>query len=34
MVEIGRSLDIEVVAEEVETMEHAALVRDLGCSIL
>ena len=34
IVEIGRSLDIEVVAEGVETMEHAALLRDLGCSIL
>ena len=34
IVEIGRSLDIEVVAEGVETMQHAALLRDLGCSIL
>ena len=34
IVEIGRSLDIEVAAEGVETMEHAALLRDLGCSIL
>jgi diguanylate cyclase (GGDEF)-like protein len=34
IVEIGRSLDIEVVAEGVETMEHAALLRDLGCTIL
>jgi len=34
IVEIGRSLDIEVVAEGVETMEHAALLRDLGCAIL
>ena len=34
IVEIGRSLDIEVAAEGVETMEHAALLRDLGCVIL
>ena len=34
IVEIGRSLGIEVVAEGVETMEHAALLRDLGCTIL
>ena len=34
IVEIGRSLDIEVAAEGVATMEHAALLRDLGCSIL
>jgi len=34
IVEIGRSLGIEVVAEGVETMEHAALLRDLGCAIL
>jgi len=34
IVEIGRSLGIEVAAEGVETMEHAALLRDLGCVIL
>ncbi|RYH13222.1 MAG: EAL domain-containing protein, partial [Alphaproteobacteria bacterium] len=34
IVDIGRSLDIEVVGEGVETMEHAAILRDLGCSIL
>jgi diguanylate cyclase (GGDEF)-like protein len=34
IVEIGRSLDIEVAAEGVESMEHAALLRDFGCSIL
>jgi diguanylate cyclase (GGDEF)-like protein len=34
IVEIGRSLGIEVAAEGVETMEHAALLRDLGCTIL
>ncbi len=34
IVEIGRSLDIEVAAEGVETMEHAAQLRNLGCTIL
>ena len=34
IVDIGRSLDIEIVAEGVETMEHARLLRDLGCDIL
>jgi diguanylate cyclase (GGDEF)-like protein len=34
IVEIGRSLGIEVAAEGVETMEHAALLRELGCTIL
>ena len=34
IVEIGRSLDIEIVAEGVETMEHARLLRELGCDIL
>ena len=34
IVDIGRSLDIEVVGEGVETMEHAALLRDLGCNML
>ena len=34
IVDIGRSLGIEVAAEGVETMEHAALLRDLGCAIL
>ena len=34
IVEIGRSLGIEVAAEGVETMEHAALLRNLGCTIL
>ena len=27
-------MGIEVVAEGVETMEHAAILRDLGCDIL
>ncbi|MDO9417128.1 sensor domain-containing protein [Pararhizobium sp.] len=34
MIEIGRSLGIEVVAEGVETFAHAAILRDLGCDIL
>ena len=34
IVDIGRSLDIEIVAEGVETMEHARMLRDLGCDIL
>ena len=34
IVDIGRSLDIEIVAEGVETLEHARLLRDLGCDIL
>lgn len=31
IVEIGRSLDISVIAEGVETMAHAAILRDMGC---
>ena len=34
LVEIGQSLDIGVTAEGVETLEHAAVLRDLGCSVL
>jgi diguanylate cyclase (GGDEF)-like protein len=34
IVDIGRSLDIEIVAEGVETMEHARMLREIGCSIL
>jgi diguanylate cyclase (GGDEF)-like protein len=34
IVDIGRSLDIEVVGEGVETMEHAAILRGLGCNML
>ena len=34
IVDIGKSLDIEIVAEGVETMEHARLLRDLGCDLL
>lgn len=34
IVDIGKSMGIEVIAEGVETMEHAAILRDLGCDIL
>ncbi|UJW74446.1 bifunctional diguanylate cyclase/phosphodiesterase [Rhizobium sp. SL42] len=34
IVDIGRSLGIGIVAEGVETMEHAAILRDLGCHTL
>lgn len=34
IVDIGRSLEIDIVAEGVETMEHARILRDLGCDIL
>ena len=34
IIEIGKSLGIEVVAEGVETMEHARVLKGLGCDIL
>ena len=34
IVDIGKSMDIEIVAEGVETMDHARILRDLGCDIL
>jgi diguanylate cyclase (GGDEF)-like protein len=34
IVEIGKSLGIEVVAEGVETMEHARILKKLGCDML
>ncbi len=34
IIEIGRSQNIEIVAEGVETYAHAEILRDLGCHIL
>jgi EAL domain-containing protein (putative c-di-GMP-specific phosphodiesterase class I) len=34
IIEIGRSQNIDIVAEGVETMEHARILRDLGCHLL
>ncbi|WP_127751764.1 MULTISPECIES: EAL domain-containing protein [unclassified Devosia] len=34
IVDIGKSMGIQVVAEGVETLEQASLLRDLGCDIL
>src|SRR5690606_18489386 len=34
IVDIGKSMGIAIVAEGVETMEHAEILRDLGCDIL
>jgi EAL domain-containing protein (putative c-di-GMP-specific phosphodiesterase class I) len=34
IVDIGRALGIGIVAEGVETMDHAELLRDIGCEIL
>jgi len=34
IVDIGKSMGIEVVAEGVESLEHAGILRDLGCDIL
>ncbi|CDX23420.1 conserved hypothetical protein [Mesorhizobium sp. ORS 3359] len=34
IIEIGKSLGIGVVAEGVETMEHARILKELGCDIL
>ncbi|PCI04007.1 MAG: GGDEF domain-containing protein [Hyphomicrobiales bacterium] len=34
IVDIGKSLGVQIVAEGVETMEHVRLLRTLGCDIL
>ena len=34
IIDIGRSRGIEIVAEGVETMAHAEILRDLGCHVL
>jgi diguanylate cyclase (GGDEF)-like protein len=34
IIEMGKALGIGIVAEGVESMEHAELLRDLGCDIL
>jgi EAL domain-containing protein (putative c-di-GMP-specific phosphodiesterase class I) len=34
IIDIGKSLGIEVVAEGVETMDHARILKELGCDIL
>ncbi|QRM55632.1 EAL domain-containing protein [Sinorhizobium sp. BG8] len=34
IIEIGRSLGIEVIGEGIETTAHAQILRDLGCDIL
>lgn len=34
IVDIGRALDIAVTAEGVETLEHARILRDIGCTAL
>lgn len=34
IIEIGRSQNIDIVAEGVETMEHAKILKDLGCHLL
>ncbi|TCV76319.1 EAL domain-containing protein [Neorhizobium sp. S3-V5DH] len=34
IIDIARSLGVETVAEGIETMQHAALLRELGCDLL
>ena len=34
IIEIGKALDIEIVAEGVETMEHALILQTIGCDLL
>jgi EAL domain-containing protein (putative c-di-GMP-specific phosphodiesterase class I) len=34
IIEIGKSLGIEVLAEGVETMQHASMLKEIGCDAL
>jgi diguanylate cyclase (GGDEF)-like protein len=34
IVDIGKSMDIEIIAEGVETMDHAEILKHLGCEVL
>ena len=34
IIEIGKSLDIGVLAEGVETMQHARILTEIGCDLL
>ena len=34
IIDIARSLGVETIAEGVETMQHAAMLRELGCDLL
>lgn len=34
IIDIAKSLGVETVAEGVETMQHAAILRDMGCDLL
>jgi EAL domain-containing protein (putative c-di-GMP-specific phosphodiesterase class I) len=34
IIDIGKSLGIQVVGEGVESLEHAHILRDIGCDVL